>query len=191
VYSHAEVLMVEPQRRHRQSLIDFCAANGPGLRTEHTLLGPPGQTSAVFHVTEDASGGTGSSVLPENSDVPRRAETMPMTTLDDLLQRTGIPAPDLLKLDVQGFEIEVLKGAQATLAASPLVLLEVSFWPYNIGAPLLHDVLQWMQRSGYRAYDVLDLSRRPDETLVQADILFASANSPLLTEQTTRFFSRA
>lgn len=50
----------------------------------------------------------------------------PMRTLDDALHELTVPDPFLLKIDVQGFELEVLAGAQATLRRTTAVLLEVS-----------------------------------------------------------------
>jgi FkbM family methyltransferase len=39
---------------------------------------------------------------------------------------------DLLKIDVQGFEIEALLGAQKTLKANPAVTIVFEFWPYGL-----------------------------------------------------------
>lgn len=57
------------------------------------------------------------------------AEEIEVATIDDLLARTGVKRLDLLKMDVQGWEIEVLHGAQGALnrAAIRFILTEVSF----------------------------------------------------------------
>ena len=47
--------------------------------------------------------------------------------LDELLASGRVPQPQFMKLDVQGFELEVLKGATKMLQAAEVVLLEVSF----------------------------------------------------------------
>ena len=95
-----------------------------------------------------------------------------MRTLDSLVADHRFGSPDLLKLDVQGYELEVLKGATAVLASQPLVLLEVSLLEYNSGAPLAHDVVAWLAARQYRIVEVFDLSRRGD-VMVQMDLLFA------------------
>lgn len=80
---------------------------------------------------------------------------------------------------MQGFEIEVLKGASAVLASASFVLLEVNLMPYNRGAPLLAKVILWMDARGYRVHDVFDLTRRADGVMLQVDLLFVRKDSEL------------
>lgn len=100
------------------------------------------------------------------------------------------PSPDFVKLDVQGYEIEVLKGADRILQSAEFVLLEVSIWQYNAGSPLLGTVVDWMSARGFRVYDLFEFSRRPDDVLVQMDLLFVREDSALLADQVTRFSRR-
>jgi FkbM family methyltransferase len=177
VFPAAEVLMIEPQQQHADTLQRFCDESS-GIRFANALVGPPGMKEAAFVVLDDAAGGTGSSVLPENSNVPRHVVTLPVTTIDELIVKHALRPPDLIKLDVQGYELEVLKGATSALAGSDFVLLEVSLWPYNQGSPLLAKVVGWMDEHGFRAYEIFDISRRGDGVLVQIDLLFVRHTSP-------------
>lgn len=187
VFPHAEVLMIEPQSRHATTLEQVCLALAPGVRFAPRLVGPAEMEAVDFVVLDDVGGGTGSSVRPENSDVPRHVVKLPMTTLDSLVESTGFGAPDFIKLDVQGYEIEVLKGARCCLSTADFVLLEVSVWPYNAGAPLAAELLAWMDQQGLRTFEIFDLSRRPDGLLVQMDVLFVRKSHPLLQDVQTRF----
>jgi FkbM family methyltransferase len=183
VYPGAQVLMVEPQARHRPTLDAVCKGFGGSVSAAHVLLGPAAQKDVPFNVLDDGAGGTGSSVLAELSDVRRNVVPTPMTTLDALTAGRNFPVPDLIKLDVQGFEIEALKGASRLLALVPLVLLEVSVQQYNEGSPLMHDVVHWMQGAGFQVFDVFDLTRRADGGLLQVDLLFVRKDSSLLSPQ--------
>jgi len=167
------VLMVEPQPRHYDTLARMLAQDGANVGLAPVLVGPPSMGHAEFHVLDDGAGGTGSSVLPELSGVPRKSLQLPVVTLDSVLDAHGGGTVDFLKLDVQGFELEVLKGATRTLASVPHVLLEVSLVNYNAGAPLLHEVVGWMVERQFHVREILDTSRARDGQLVQVDLLFS------------------
>lgn len=191
VFSDAKMLMVEPQTRHAKALQALADASGGQVLFAPCLVGPAEREAVEFTVTDDSGGGTGSSVLPENSDVPRHVVSLPMTTLDRIIETTEFGAPDLIKLDVQGYELAVLEGATNCLRSAQAVLLEVSLWPYNQGSPLIVEVLSWMDRIGFRAFEVFDISKRPmDGITVQMDILFLRKSHWLLKDVETRFTPR-
>jgi FkbM family methyltransferase len=181
IFPSTAVLMIEPQVQHEASLVKLSASLSPNVQYSHSLLGPRVCPAADFIVLDDSSGGTGSSVLPENLDVPRHTISIPMITLDQLAVETGFGYPDLIKLDVQGYELEVLKGAPKCLAQADFVPLEVSILPYNEGCPLIAETLNWMDRAGFSLFEVFDLSRRKsDNLLVKADLLFVRKSHPLI-----------
>ncbi|MCC6526554.1 MAG: FkbM family methyltransferase [Polyangiaceae bacterium] len=108
-------------------------------------------------------------------------ETAPMLVLDEMVRDGVIPSADLIKLDVQGYELEVLRGAIGVLARCTAVILEVSFYPLGPGAPLVEDVLEFMRQQGFVWYDVVGIYRRPsDDALGQMDLLFLRAGHTLL-----------
>jgi FkbM family methyltransferase len=187
VFPRASVLMIEPQERHAEALRQYAADNADRVKFAPALVGPPGVREVPFVVMEDRFGGTGSSVLPENSDIPRHTVTMPVATLDEVIAAHSMTAPDFIKLDVQGYELEVLKGARKALGQAEFVLLEVSTWQYNQGAPLLAEVASWMDAAGFRVYDMFAFQRRTDGVLLQIDLLFVRKTSKLFADTMTRF----
>src|SRR5690606_16785363 len=78
------------------------------------LLSSSEGEEVLFHVM-----GTGSSMRRENSTTAAETVLLRTTTLDGVLANEG--GPLLLKLDAQGAEIDILKGASATLARAQYV----------------------------------------------------------------------
>jgi len=81
-----------------------------------------------------------------------RKVTVPVVRLDDALPE-GLSV-DLLKIDVQGFELEVFKGAEQTLARTRSVLLEVNYVEHYKGGARFEDVYDVMRRHSFRIYGV-------------------------------------
>jgi hypothetical protein len=101
-----------------------------------------------------------------------------LRTLDELVGTENVPSPALIKADVQGYELEVLRGAPNILKTVEFVLLEVSYRQTYVSCPLAHDVITALATFGFRIYDLCTYSQRPhDGELFQSDILFARANS--------------
>ena len=84
------------------------------------------------------------------------------------------------KLDVQGYEVEVLKGAKLALRSSEFVLIEMTLMPLN-HAPILLEVMNYMDSVGFQLYDISALMRKPyDKALYQVDGLFVNKNSKFI-----------
>jgi hypothetical protein len=103
---------------------------------------------------------------------------VPVEPLDDLVFRHGLQAPFVLKIDVEGAELEVLAGAPRSLETTDMVLLEVSFFPLVPGAPQVADVICAMRDLGWSPYDVYGGHLRPiDGALAQIDMAFVRTES--------------
>ncbi len=173
-FPEARIVMIEAQQAMEAALADAATEVGNAQFVIALLGAESGKTVQFFELE------TGSSVLQERSNVSRVVRTSQTIALDDVLSAEMPGGANLLKLDVQGYELEVLKGGTRALEAAEAVVAEVSLLPINDGAPLLHDVTAFMRDRGFVAYDICDLTRRPlDLALWQVDILFLKENSAL------------
>jgi FkbM family methyltransferase len=117
-------------------------------------------------------------------------ETIEMTTVDLVVAQEGIPRIDLLKIDAEGHDLEVLKGARDTLGNGKIgiVMIEVGFAAPGKRQPTLEEVQAFLSPLGHHLYGIYNqsrarLSRRIDappgdadpEILVYADALFVAA----------------
>jgi len=175
IFPNSRVLMVEPQKAKLASL-EAVAADLPNVELRSVLLGPEAQANVGFRESETAS-----SVLEEAANKQLPNTYMVMTTLDAITAGTPFATPGFIKLDVQGYELEILKGGSNTLASAEAVLMEVNLPALHDRAPLFHESAEYMGRHGFQVYDICELMRRPyDSALWQADIIFVRNSSALL-----------
>ncbi len=103
-----------------------------------------------------------------------------MRTLDACFEAGLFPQPQLLKLDVQGYELEVLEGGQRVLSGCEAVLAEVSFFRFHPKMPTADDVIAYLKERGFVVYDTMGLLRLPeDDTLGQIDFMFLRSDHRL------------
>jgi FkbM family methyltransferase len=81
-----------------------------------------------------------------------------------------VPDPHVfLKIDTQGFDLEVLRGAAQTLPKFFALQTELSMRPIYIGGPLYNHVMDYLKKAGFEAAGMFEVSRDPDLRLVEFD----------------------
>jgi FkbM family methyltransferase len=168
------VLLFEPQPAQQAAL--KTASAGKPFIVEPVALGR--QAGRTRFVLEE----TGSRMVEPDQEQRSPVIEVPVDTLDAALARHAFHA-NLLKIDVQGFELEVLAGATKSLQDFDVVILEVSV--IRIGpVPTFHEVLDFMAQRGFRLYDFLPMYYRPrDGALWQGDAFFARNDSALVASE--------
>jgi FkbM family methyltransferase len=80
---------------------------------------------------------------------------------------------DLIKLDVQGAELDVLRGGPGVVSRAQALLMECALEPYNDGAPLVDEVIDFCASIGFGAAEPLDDIVHPTKRhVIQRDYLF-------------------
>ncbi len=176
IFKDAKFLMIEAQSSKSPKLDRITSST---VDYKICLLGPQRNNSAKFYINE-----TVSSALQETEKQNQEYVDIEMFTLDEVLVEKAITNADFIKLDVQGFELEVLKGAVNCLKNAEVVLMEVSLIEINKGAPLIHEVMSFMTERGFVCYDICSIVRRPlDQALWQTDLIFVKAASALVSSK--------
>ena len=103
-----------------------------------------------------------------------RTETVRVGRLADFVSGEDIVAPAMLKLDVQGFELETLRGCEDLLDRFLYVYAECSFVELYTGQALAGDVIAWLYERGFTMCGVGNLSYDENGKSVQGDFLFAN-----------------
>ena len=147
------------------------------------LLGEYNKPKVTFYHHPDGNNtGMSPSVYNELTNWPREAITLPQFTLDGVF--TAPVGRGLIKSDVQGAELDILRGGLTTLNQADVVIMELSTLPYSDGAPLFAEVIAYMQEQSFVVYDFCGVWRGPDGTLMQVDVVFVRENSFLRKNKT-------
>lgn len=97
---------------------------------------------------------------------------VPIVSLDNFFSTITPKNPILLKLDLQGFELEALKGAEKLLLNVDCVLVETVFKQAYTGEPFFEDILDFLKKFGLRFRRPLSFVSEASGEIVQIDALF-------------------
>ncbi|MBR0779578.1 FkbM family methyltransferase [Bradyrhizobium diazoefficiens] len=86
------------------------------------------------------------------------------------------PFEDLvIKLDVQGYEAEVIAGGKNTVGLAKAVIVEVCFDELYVGAPSFEDLVKLLGETGHRFAGVIEQFPAEDGHVIFVDALFKKA----------------
>ncbi len=177
VWPDAEIHCFEPEPEYA-ALLEKRASTNTKLHVCKALVGATARSTQAYYFHLGAS-----SILPSTDDSTKlesiRTRSEKMITLDHYCEQQGIK-PDFLKIDVQGFELEVLKGAENALSSIEVVFTEVNHIAVYRSAPLAAELIAWLANRGYALHDICNFMPRPrDGALWQSDMIFVRHESHL------------
>lgn len=175
VFPEARQILIEPLEEFVPKL-DLLVSK---LHRAEYIIAAAGtkQGSIVLNVHPDL---VGSSIYKEGevSNVNGVERTVPMVTLDRVCQDRDAEPPYLIKIDTQGAELDVLKGAERVLQETEFIILEVSLFEFFQGGSQLFDCINFMKERHFIAYDLFNLQYRLlDGAVSQVDIDFVKEES--------------
>lgn len=173
------VFLFEPQS---ELCRDIQSLSMPGIEKTVYQCGL-GERDEVLSI----KGGTASASFMEASDVltgyfpgciTDKEESVEVRVLDKVVIEDNLPDPDLIKLDVQGFELSVLKGAENILARTKYIILELSFRDFYMGQPPLWELLQFLHLHNFtmlsRGHELRGGNNQAE--VLQMDGIFVNTN---------------
>ncbi|MFI5096518.1 MAG: FkbM family methyltransferase [Candidatus Acidiferrales bacterium] len=181
-FPEAEYVLIEPQdhlKVYVQDLID----SGHKIRWINAgVADKPGRLPFYVSDRDDSS-----TFLPpeEQPQIWAASEMMvEVKTLDDVLSAYNLPAPDLVKIDAEGFDLKVIQGASTLIGKTDVFLLEA-----GVICPFENSVVRvvtTMENIGYRLVDITELNRSPKHgVLWLTELAFLRKSSPLLASATS------
>ena len=90
---------------------------------------------------------------------PRKAPSVRMETIDSYIKANKINRIDLLKIDVEGYEIEVLKGAKEALESGTIkaILAECDFNPKDTQHTYFNDLWDYLRNQNFSFFGLYDV----------------------------------
>ena len=172
VWGDAGVFMIEANPLDEGVLRNIASANG-----DNYLIAAMGdeERDVTFYTRSDKPHTEGNSYYKENNywDIPQLVQESKVTLqkLDNLFEDDAVF--DIIKVDTQGSEIDILKGGKDLVSRAQAVILEVSFIPYNEGAPTDQETIDYMNEIGFE--ERMSVGEHYDgDTIVQKDLIFTN-----------------
>jgi hypothetical protein len=104
---------------------------------------------------------------------------IPLDTVrfDDVAKKNDLPAPEIVKIDVQGGELEVIKGFGHCLDAVVAVELEASFVEHYEGQASLATIYRFLVERGFGLIEARTFGVRATENAEQANLYFVKRST--------------
>lgn len=176
----ARYTLIEPQDHLKSFVQDLLARGSQFHWISAGLAGRSGSMplsvasrddSSTFVLTDRHGHSTGSQLI-----------TVQVKTLNEIVSSAGIP--DLVKIDAEGFDLQVLAGASDLFGKTEVFLVEAAVCGNYDNS--VAEVLNFMSAGGYRLLDITDLNRSPKHgVLWLVELAFLRVGSPLLNAVTS------
>lgn len=161
-FPKAKFQLFEPNEIHNPSVRSL------GFEPSNLLLGRTSGERVIFY----GKGQTGDSYfLEKNEEYLGSEREMQTISLQDFVAENGSHWPDFLKIDTQGSELEILKGAGAGLNEISVILVELPITSLNIGAPSLSEITSFLEAMNFVPIHLAEIHNVID-ILIQIDIAF-------------------
>ena len=173
----AHYTLVEPQdelKSYIQDLVD----RGFHL---HWINAGASDRPGVFplHILGHDQSSTFLQVPRTQSESIRKVE-VPLRTVNEIVASSGLPAPEMVKIDAEGLDLKVLAGASELFGKTEIFLAEASIGQLDFENTAL-TLIQTMANAGYRLIDITDLNRSPRHgVLWLCELVFLGNTSKLL-----------
>lgn len=129
-----------------------------------------------FHLNSYSHVSSFLNISKENKTYPKdNIETIRVKqdTLDNLSKSLAIKGVTLLKLDVQGFEMEVLKGGAKTIKNHiNYIIVEANFVKLYENQPTFTELNRYLNELGFELKTMLDFNFGKDKSYIEADFLY-------------------
>ncbi len=155
-FPDAYFTLLEPQYWLKDSMLDILTSNS---KVKFNAVGA-GAANGTFNFTIVNRDDSCSFRLTEEEAAAQGLEQikLPVVTLNDLLAESNLPIPDIIKIDAEGLDIDVLKGASNYFGKTEIFMVEVGVVNKTFDNSFLN-MINYMDNNGYILFDITDINR--------------------------------
>lgn len=158
------VVALEPGKAAREQLVANLSLNKFNHVTVIDKALSDVEGEATLHHVDKGGDPQAFSLLADGTE--KSSETVAMTTLDRVVTEHGLPRVDCIKIDVEGFEAHVLRGARETLSRwHPTVIFEVNCPTLLQSGEEPDGAWKILQASGYAFFRLVDDNLTPVDVM--------------------------
>lgn len=154
-FSDTKFILIEPQAWLKTSFEDLLDNN-----TKYLPIGV-GETNSTMKFTINSERDDSSTFVLTNEEAINKGFKqidVKVKNINTIIDENDGIIPDIIKIDAEGLDIEVLKGASKAIGRTEVFLVECA-----INCPTLKNdiksVIEFMDRNGYRVFEITDLNR--------------------------------
>lgn len=179
LFPQAQIVMFEPNTLILPKTKAAVANIQPSPLVIEAAVGDKSGTATLNVWDNSHTSMPGSSLLGHVQGTAGTKIETPVVTLDEIAEKHNL-RPDIIKLDLQGFEYAALQGATSLLKTTEVVIIEFGLLEAYEGRTTPRQIIDMMYDNGYCLYDIVDLLYRPyDGALSSGDFFFVKNSSPL------------
>ncbi|MEG3895173.1 MULTISPECIES: FkbM family methyltransferase [unclassified Microcoleus] len=174
-FPDARHLLIEPIAENEPYLAKICRQ----LKSAEYIIAAATKASGIFTLSVSPGLIHSSASQGVNADSSNPyLRNIRAITLDEICRERNLPGPYLIKVDVDGNELDVLAGATGILQQTEYVIVEVTLFGQ------IYDIIHFMKSQGFAAYDIVDLGYRLlDGALWQIDMAFVKESGLFRTDK--------
>lgn len=158
-------MQLEGRTFARKQKVFACALGSKAGRTRLNVIASEA-SSSILEITPG---------LDELYNRPMHVKSIievPVRTLDDVFSECEVDTIDLIKIDVQGYELEVLRGGGNTLSQTKVVVSEVSFFEHYKSQPMFEDIYMFLRSKDFKMRGTFEWFYDKNGLPLQCDAVF-------------------
>ncbi|WP_264531321.1 FkbM family methyltransferase [Flavobacterium sp. N502540] len=173
-FPDAYYTLVEPQNWLKESVSDILETNP---KVQFYPVGAGAKSGSFLFTILDRDDSCSFRYTKEEAvEAGLEQLEIPVVTLNELLSKSEIPVPDIIKIDAEGLDIEVLKGASDFFGKTEIFMVEAGVVNKIFDNSFL-TLINFMDEKGYRLFEITDLNRPFEkQVLWLVELVFVNKN---------------